>query len=123
DVGKKTWGAIFDLYQYNMAQELGEDMDGVKELRKLVKFVETDNEWIGFGEAHPADGNNKDGVASEENRRVEVLFFGEGQEPDLVLLKEAPEMTELYAKDAFGKVEILWQAKSAHSNRIRLRIL
>jgi hypothetical protein len=39
EVGKETWGAIYDLYQYNMAQELGEDLDGVGKLRELVAFL------------------------------------------------------------------------------------
>jgi hypothetical protein len=30
------------------------------------------------------------------NRRVEVLFFAKGREPDLALLKEDPKKSELY---------------------------
>src|SRR5690606_38920160 len=112
-IGPKTWGAIFDCYQFNMAQELGEVddeadetnpaklLEGLDRLRGMVMFLPLNEEWIGFGEAHPADGNRKDGAASQQNRRVEILFFESGQEPDVAILKEAPEITELYSPDAF----------------------
>src|SRR5690606_8794000 len=112
-IGPKTWGAIFDCYQFNMAQELGEVddeadetnpaklLEGLDRLRGMVTFLPLNEEWIGFGEAHPADGNRKDGAASQQNRRVEILFFESGQEPDVTILKEAPEITELYSPDAF----------------------
>ena len=123
-IGPKTWGALFDLYQYNMAQELGETLDGVNELRKLLEFLPDTDAFIGFGEAHPADGNNKDNTESQENRRVELLFFEEGHEPDLVLLKEAPEMTELYSKDAFGRVDIAERPGDARAvTRYQVRLL
>ena len=96
-----------------MAQELGEVddeadetnpaklLEGLDRLRGMVTFLPLNEEWIGFGEAHPADGNRKDGAASQQNRRVEILFFESGQEPDVAILKEAPEITELYSPDAF----------------------
>ena len=40
EVGDETWGAIYDLYQYNMAQELGEDFDGLSKLRERVVALE-----------------------------------------------------------------------------------
>ena len=56
EVGKETWGAIYDLYQYNMAQELGEDLDGVGKLRKLITFLPGIDPFLGFGESAPVDG-------------------------------------------------------------------
>lgn len=106
DMGENTWGAVFDLYQYNMATELGEVPEGVNALRKLVQFLPLKKEWIGFGEDHPADGVTKDNHESQANRRVELLFFEAGQEPDLVILEDAPEITELYLKDAFKQIPV-----------------
>jgi outer membrane protein OmpA-like peptidoglycan-associated protein/peptidoglycan hydrolase-like protein with peptidoglycan-binding domain len=104
--GKKSWGAVFDCYQYNIARELGEDPDGVKALRDLLVFLPTKKPFVGFGEHHPADGNTADSSESQPNRRVEVLFFAKGQEPNVDLIDEAPELTELYLPDAFRRQEI-----------------
>lgn len=104
--GKKTWGAVFDCYQYNLARELGEDPAGVQALRALLTFLPTKQPFVGFGEHHPADGNTADGAESQANRRVEVLFFAKGQEPNVDLIDEAPELTELYLPDVYRKREI-----------------
>jgi outer membrane protein OmpA-like peptidoglycan-associated protein len=104
--GKKSWGAVFDCYQYNMARELGADPDGVQALRDQLVFLPTKKPFVGFGEHHPADGNTADAVASQANRRVEVLFFDKGQEPDVALIDEAPEITELYLPDVYRKQEL-----------------
>ncbi|HYP88485.1 MAG TPA: OmpA family protein, partial [Polyangiaceae bacterium] len=104
--GKKSWGAVFDCYQYNIARELGEDLDGTQALRDLLTFLPTKEPFVGFGEHHPADGNTANDSESQANRRVEVLFFAKGQEPDVALIDEAPELTELYLPDAYRKLEI-----------------
>jgi hypothetical protein len=78
----------------------------VSDLRKLIEFLPTEKPFIGFGEHHPADGNTADAAASQANRRVELLFFEYGQEPDVAILDEAPEITELYSDDAFVREEI-----------------
>ena len=104
--GKKSWGAVFDCYQYNLARELGEDLNGVQSLRDLLAFLPTKQPFVGFGEHHPVDGNTADNAESQPNRRVEVLFFAKGHEPNVVLIDEAPEITELYLPDAFTLKEI-----------------
>jgi hypothetical protein len=72
-----------------------------------VNFLPVDKEWIGFGEMHPADGNRKDDTDSQANRRVEILFFEHGHEPDVTILKEAPDITELYLPDAFVRERLV----------------
>jgi outer membrane protein OmpA-like peptidoglycan-associated protein len=104
--GKQSWGAVFDCYQYNMARELGEDPNGVQALRDLLAFLPTKQPFVGFGEHHPVDGNTADNSESQPNRRVEVLFFAKGQEPNVVLIDEAPDITELYLPDAYLMKEI-----------------
>jgi len=106
EFGKKSWGAVFDCYQYNIARELGEDPAGVQALRDLLTFLPTKKPFVGFGEHHRADGNTADGAESQANRRVEVLFFAKGQEPDVGLIDDAPEITELYLPDVYRKQEI-----------------
>jgi outer membrane protein OmpA-like peptidoglycan-associated protein len=104
--GAKSWGAVFDCYQYNMARELGEDAAGVQGLREQLVFLPTKQPFVGFGEHHPADADTADDRESQANRRVEVLFFAKGQEPDVALIDEAPELTELYLPDVYRKQEI-----------------
>src|SRR5690606_17148509 len=102
-------------YQFNMAQELGEVddeadetnptklLEGLDRLRGMVTFLPLNEEWIGFGEAHPADGNRKDGAASQRNRRVEFRFFESGEGADAGIMREATAITELYSPGAFGR--------------------
>src|SRR6188768_2020384 len=101
-----TWGAIYDLYQYNMAQELGENFEGLKKLQGLVEFLPTKQPYIGFGESAPVDGTHDDNAEEQADRRVEVLFFAQGQEPDIALLDEDPKVSELYHPDAFNRAEV-----------------
>lgn len=76
-VGKQTWGAIYDIYQYNLAFELGEDFDGLKSLRELVEFLPTKNPYIGFGEHHPADSLPKPrGARRAQHRREQPASAG-----------------------------------------------
>jgi len=116
-----TWGAIYDLYQYNLAQELGENFDGLKKLQGLVEFLPTKQPYIGFGESAPVDGTHDDNAEEQADRRVEVLFFAQGQEPDIALLDEDPKVSELYHPDAFRRVNIEGFS-DAKSHRRTLRI-
>ncbi len=113
-VGKKTWGAIFDLYQYNLAEELGEDFDGLKKLREQVTFLPGVSPFIGFGETFPVSGAGQDELASQENRRVEVLLFARGHEPDLAILAEEPKLTELYSSEAYEREQIDMKSATPH---------
>lgn len=105
DVGTQTWGAIYDLYQYNLAQELGETFEGLAELRARVHLLPTSKPYVGFGESAPVEAYQDDSDA-QSNRRVEVLFFESGQEPDVALLDESPHVSELYHGDVFTRIEI-----------------
>ncbi len=95
-VGAKTWGAIFDVYEFALQQELGEDSAGLAELRDKVFWVDDDRKALGFSEHHPVDKVGLDNVRSQANRRVEVLFFAIGDEPDLVLAESDPDLSEIY---------------------------
>ncbi|HMA97499.1 MAG TPA: OmpA family protein, partial [Polyangiaceae bacterium] len=77
------WGAMFDLYEYNLRDELGENSDGVATLRQGLTWVDGDKKTVGFGEKHPTTENAVDGMRSRADRRVEVLLFDGGEEPDL----------------------------------------
>ncbi len=85
-MGKKTWGAFFDMYTLELLITMGINEDGLNELRTKLNFVKkTQNHpapVIGCGENHPAS----EAKTEDENpvdRRVEILFFDEGEEPEL----------------------------------------
>ncbi len=96
DIGPKTWGAMFDVYQFGIREELGEDEAGVAKLREGLVFVDDERKALGFSEHHPVDQVGRDNVRSQSNRRVEVLFFDEGEEPDLKLAESDPDISEIY---------------------------
>lgn len=102
DIGPNTWKAIFDVYQYGIAQELGEDDAGMADLRSKLAFVDPDTKFLGFGELHPIDHADKDNYRSQTNRRVELLLFERGEEPDLALAKSDPDITELYLPGTYA---------------------
>jgi outer membrane protein OmpA-like peptidoglycan-associated protein len=105
-VGPLTWGAIFDVFEHGLRDELGEDSAGVAALRAGLDFLADDLEHIGFGEKHPLEGKGKDEFVSQTNRRVEILFFDPGEEPDPNLLRNTPELTEIYDPDLYVRVPV-----------------
>jgi outer membrane protein OmpA-like peptidoglycan-associated protein len=95
---KSIWGAIFDLYEHNLRQELGETASGTAELRSSDKLVWVDpnRQALGFSEHFPIDNLGRDNYRSQANRRVEILFFDPDEIPDLDLGGGAPEMSDIY---------------------------
>jgi outer membrane protein OmpA-like peptidoglycan-associated protein len=95
---KSIWGAIFDLYEHNLRQELGETASGVADLRSDTNLVWVDpnRQALGFSEHFPIDNLGRDNYRSQANRRVEILFFDPDEIPDLDLGGGAPEMSDIY---------------------------
>ena len=82
-VGLQTWGAIYDCYVKELADRMGTDQNSLGEYRKNVKFVSDDYKILACGESYPIEEKNKDNYRSQINRRVEVIFFDPGEEPDI----------------------------------------
>lgn len=95
-VGKLTWGAFFDCYEFALQQELGEDAAAVAALRAKLKFVDPERKSLGFGEHFPIEELGVDNFRSQTNRRVEILFFESGEEPDVAAAEADAETSELY---------------------------
>ena len=107
-MGRQTWGAFFDLYTLELLIIMGVTEDGINELRAKLNFVKKSQNHpapvVGCGENFPASGS----TSEEENsidRRVEILFFDDGEEP---LLECHPRKfncvkskCDLYPKDVF----------------------
>ncbi|MGC4066932.1 MAG: OmpA family protein [Polyangiaceae bacterium] len=109
NVDEALWGAIFDCYEYGLRCELG-DMEKSKEgtaevaqLRSKLNWVDSTHQTMGFGERFPVDNMTKQEFRSQSNRRVEVMMFDEGEEPDLAAAAADPEVMETYLPGAYGK--------------------
>jgi outer membrane protein OmpA-like peptidoglycan-associated protein len=105
DFGPKTWGAVFDLYMYVLADLLNTDEDGLAQRQQALKFVDDGQRTVGCGENHPIEAAGRDNFRSATNRRVELLFFTPGNEPQLPCHPGDacnPELCEIYTKKLFA---------------------
>lgn len=105
-VGPLTWGAFFDCYEAALRRELGETADGVKALRSKLVFVDDKRKSLGFGEHFPVEELGVDNFRSLSNRRVELLFFDEGELPDLVAAQNDPVTSEVYLPGRFSRKSV-----------------
>ncbi|HKO52193.1 MAG TPA: OmpA family protein [Polyangiaceae bacterium] len=95
-LGKLSWGAIFDCYEFALGQELGEPKADVTNLRSGITFADPDHRSLGFSEYFPIEELGVDNFRSQSNRRTEIVFFDRGEEPDLAHAADDPETSELY---------------------------
>lgn len=104
--GKLAWGAVFDCYEFALQQELGETAAGLAALRAKLQFTDDKRKALGFGERFPIEELGVDEFRSETNRRVEILFFESGEEPDLAHAEADPETSELYLPGNFARTAL-----------------
>ncbi|MEM9457199.1 MAG: hypothetical protein AAGF11_23680 [Myxococcota bacterium] len=81
DVGKQTWGAVFDLYMRRLAILCETDEAGLADKRSAIHWLYDDRKFVGSGEYHPVDEPGKDGHRSPTNRRLELLFYEPSEHP------------------------------------------
>jgi outer membrane protein OmpA-like peptidoglycan-associated protein len=93
------WAAMFELYEHNLRQELGEDAASVAALRGKVVWADDGTKFVGYGESHPTAKNTIDGTRSQADRRVEVFLFDEKDAPDL----ESTQGADVYDGVTFEK--------------------
>ncbi|MBC8070173.1 MAG: hypothetical protein IAG13_17700 [Deltaproteobacteria bacterium] len=118
-MGPATWGAMFDCYEHALRLELEVDAGELARLRAAVQFVDDEHRSLGFSEHHPVDNLGRENFASQANRRVEILFFDEGEAPDLGLSAAAPEMSEIYLPGRYQR-RVLDPALSRNVVALRL---
>jgi outer membrane protein OmpA-like peptidoglycan-associated protein len=106
DVGDLTWGAFFDCYEFALREELGEDAPGLAALRAQLKFTDEQRKSLGFGEHFPIEELGVDEFRSQTNRRVEIHFFQQGEEPDLADTEADPSTSELYLPGRFQRLPV-----------------
>jgi hypothetical protein len=88
-VGDETRGAYFDVFKAELRRLAGGE-EALLELRGALRFADPSNNVLLCGERFPIESPDQDELASEANRRVELLFFDEDDVPDLAA-EDAPE--------------------------------
>lgn len=83
DFRELTWGAVFDCYELNHAEELGCELADLAEFRSRLCFLDPDAPYVGCGEYHPIEAQDQDNYRSQTNRRVEILYFDAADVPVL----------------------------------------
>jgi hypothetical protein len=118
EMGPNNWGALFDVLQHNIAQELGVKVKEVAPLREKIKWLDDGRKALGFSEHHPIDAVGADNYESQNNRRVELLFFKETDIlPDVGASESNPSGSEIYLPGIYGRERIevvsakLWRAR------------
>lgn len=81
---EEAWLAVYELYNVELARALritpGE-LDGIR--RSRLRWVDDTKKTLGCGESFPVDDLGRDNYRSQQNRRVELLFFDEDEVPTL----------------------------------------
>ncbi|MEQ8768094.1 MAG: hypothetical protein RL885_29595 [Planctomycetota bacterium] len=75
------WAAYFDLFDRHLATLLDVEPAELASLRSAIRFTEPAR--IGCGEHWPNEAVGVDGYACQDNRRVDLMFFEDGDEPPL----------------------------------------
>lgn len=86
-VGKQTWGAVFDLYQNEIASVLDTTADKMDGYRNALRYV-NDAPILACSELFPIEEEYRDNYYSAKNRRVDVLFYHKDKLPSLEGEKE-----------------------------------
>jgi outer membrane protein OmpA-like peptidoglycan-associated protein len=121
-VGPLTWGAFFDCYELALRDELGEDAAGVSALRAKLRFADDKHQFLGFSEHFPIDELGVDNFRSQSNRRVELVFFEPGEDPDLDHAASDPATSELYLPGQYER-EPLADLGSARRRTLTVNVI
>ena len=96
-VGDETRGAYFDLYEADIGASAG-GRPALAALRSHVRFVDPAHKVLACGERFPRESPETDGLRSQQNRRVELLFFAP---PRVPLLASSDAATQIYRRKLF----------------------
>jgi hypothetical protein len=103
-MGPNNWGALFDVLQFGISQELGVTVKEVAPLREKIKWLDDGRKALGFSEHHPIDAVGADNYESQSNRRVELLFFKETDIlPDVGAAASDPAGSEIYLPGVYAR--------------------
>ena len=105
-VDKPTWDAFYKMYMTGLAGLMQMEESGLAKYRQVLNWLPP--AWNGCGGSHPITADGAANYRSPVDRRVELLFFDPGDEPQLGAChpsEEArtPAECELYRKTFLGK--------------------
>ncbi|MBD3401913.1 OmpA family protein [candidate division GN15 bacterium] len=81
---ESDWRAIYHLYSQvicDTLQILPLELDNQRE--NALRYVDDDKPIVGCGESFPLDERGRDNYRSQQNRRVEILFFADRDAPPM----------------------------------------
>jgi len=104
-VAAPTWKAFAKMYDVGLAGLLQTDDAGLAAYQKALTWFAP--AWVGCGENHPITPDLAKNYRSAIDRRVEILFFDPGEEPQLGDCHPSadgcvPAQCELYRKPFLG---------------------
>jgi hypothetical protein len=100
-----TWAAVFDCYDATLPAYLKLTQADVTGIRGKLQFVAPDQPYVCCGELKPIDQIGRDNYNSQTNRRVEVLFFDPGEDPNALCLQGGcdPATCDVFDTTAFKR--------------------
>jgi outer membrane protein OmpA-like peptidoglycan-associated protein len=113
-MGKQTWGAFFDMYVLELLIVMGIKEEGLIDIQSRLDFIKkspgSPAPVVGCGENFPKSGSTTEDP-NPVDRRVEILFFDETEEPELkchpAKLVCKHKLCDLYnTKDVFVPVPV-----------------
>lgn len=102
-IGPRTWGAIFDVYQYAIRESLGKTRDEMEQAREKLLWLDSEKKSSGFGSEQTIAKIGDSNFRSKQNRRVEIHLFPTGDEPDEAIMAESPKTSELFSKASYNR--------------------
>jgi len=83
-MGRQTWGAVFDVYMRELSERLAEDgEETLDDWQSKITFLDPGKKLVPCGESVPIDSPGMDGLRSQTNRRVELVFFDAEDPPQI----------------------------------------
>ncbi len=95
------WLGFYICYDDVLSRAMGISLKELETKKQGIKF--TDPQGIGCGENFPIENPDQDNFDSLRNRRVDILFFEPGEEPDLTI---APPGQPIYGDGGYILIPI-----------------
>jgi hypothetical protein len=115
----EDWNAFAVSYDEALAARLELTLDELVARKRALTFE--DPPFAGFGENFPLEAPQVDGLASEYNRRVEILFLD--PEESIDLQASDPQGAHIFGAEAIFRLLPLDSASIRRSDQIAIRVL
>ena len=133
----ELWRAVFDIYMEQLADKIGTNVAGLPNVRGRLRFVSVVRKCAACGESFPVDDADREDYRSQLNRRVELLFFHQGElatpivcqdpGPDVHTQGDCPIYHDGHFKplylDAGDLHGVAYHLKFTYYNRVRAEVM